>query len=241
MGDHSLIRTRLILVWVGLVVLAALGVVSALARVLAITDVGAPVTAARLAAARKTFPDYAEEIPKIEERFADSPRVTFIHVTTGAAFLTLGLLQFSARIRKRHLPFHRWSGGFLVGLAVLSGVTGLWLGLVTPYSPTERLPVLGAGAMFLITPAMGIVAMRRGDFVRHREWMIRFFAVGVGIVVIRLIGPLMIWGLNPMPFAEIIGWNFWAGWLLSVAVAELWIRATRMKPGVQVSPVPLRG
>ena len=61
----------------------------------------------------------------------------------------------------------------------------------------------------------------------------RFFAVGGGIVVIRLVLPVMIWLTRPAAFREVIGSAFWAGWLVSLLAAEVWIRATRPR---QIAP-----
>jgi uncharacterized membrane protein len=227
--------------WSGLILLVAIGIIAAIARVLAIANVAASVTEAKLAAAQALYPAaYAEEIPQLEQHFAVSPRATLVHVIAGAVFLALGLLQFSARIRNRHLRFHRRSGRLLVVFALFAGTTGLWLGIVAPYSSTERLPTAAAGAAFLIAPAMAIAAVRRGDIARHREWMIRFFAVGVGIVVIRLVQPLIIFLHSPVPLRELVGLTFWAGWLVAVTIAELWIRATRidfatLRPGATMA------
>ena len=225
--------------WTALVLLVALGVFSAVARVLTMAGVRW-VSSARSAAVTRLAPEYVGELPKIEQSFAGSAAVVFVHVVAGALFLSLGLLQFSSRIRNRHLRFHRWSGRFLVALAVFAGISGIWLGVVEPYSPTERLPTAAAGALFLIAPAIAVTAIRRGDVARHREWMIRFFATGAGIVVIRLVGPLFVWLLSPAPFRDIVGWTFWAGWLISITVAEVWIRYTRAATVVPSSVAPLR-
>ncbi len=232
-------RMRSALLWTGLVVLVALGVITAVARVLTIADI-TWVTKARLAAAGTLSPGYVDQMPQIEQRFADSAPVVLIHVVTGGAFLSHGLLQFSTRIRNRHLRFHRWSGRFLVTLAIFAGVTGLWLGVVAPYSSTERLPTAAAGALFLIAPAIAVIAIRRGDIARHREWMIRFFALGVGIVVIRLAAPVILWLLSPAPFRDIVGLTFWAGWVVSLTIAEVWIRSTRAERRVHPSVAPLQ-
>ena len=164
----------------------------------------------------------------MERHFLKSAKVTVLHVGTGAAFLSLGLLQFAAPIRRRHVHLHRRSGYLLTALALLAGTTGVWLGVVDPFSSTERLPSAAAGALFVIAPIVAIIAIRRGQMIRHREWMIRFFATGVGIVVIRLVGSPIIWLLRPAPVRDIIGLTFWAGWLISLAVAEAWIRSTRV-------------
>ncbi|MGZ4809039.1 MAG: DUF2306 domain-containing protein [Thermoanaerobaculia bacterium] len=209
-------------------ILVAIGVFSAFARVVAITGVATSVTEWRLATTRTLFPGvYAKEMPDIERSLSRHAMTMIVHVTTGAVFLTLGLLQFSPRIRARHLRFHRWSGRVLVSVALLTGLTGLWVGIVVPYSPTERMPIAAMGTLFLVAPAVAIRAVRRGDVVRHREWMIRFYATGVGIVVVRLVAPLIIWAMAPAPFHDIVGWTFWTGWIVSVTAGELWIRRTR--------------
>lgn len=231
-------RSRLL--WSGLLLLVALGVVTSIGRALAILNLAAPVTEARLAAARTLFPAFADEFPQFEQHFADRPFVTLVHVIAGAMFLALGLLQFSATFRNRHLRFHRRSGRLLVVLALLAGTTALWLGGVAPYTSTVRLPTAAAGAVFLIAPAMAIAAIRRADIARHREWMIRFFAVSVGIVVIRLIMPVIIWLLSPASFREILGLAFWAGFFVSLLIAELWIRSTRADPTGHSSVAPIR-
>ena len=222
---------RAALVWTGLIVLVAFGVASSIARALVIADV-AWVTQAHAAVTDRFYPQYAGEVPRMEQHFARSAGIMLVHVVTGAVFLSLGLLQFSTRFRSRHLNFHRWSGRLLVALAIFAGGSGIWLGVIAPYSSGERVPTAAAGALFLTAPAIAIIAVRRGDLARHREWMIRFFAIGVGIVVIRLVGPVIIWLLNPPTFRDIIGWTFWAGWLVSLTVAEVWIRSTRAAHGV---------
>src|SRR5688572_29882923 len=150
------------------------------------------LTRARLAAAEALYPQFARELWDLEVHFNGRPLLTIVHVVGGSVFLSLGLLQFSPRIR-RNLRFHRRSGYFLVVLAVLAGATGVWLGVVAPFSSAERVPSAAAGAIFLIAPGIAIAAIRRGDVARHRDWMIRFFAVGIGIVVIRLVLPGLIW------------------------------------------------
>jgi uncharacterized membrane protein len=106
-----------------------------------------------------------------------------MHVVPGGVFLLLAPLQFSPAIRSRHLRFHRWSGWVIVSLAFIAGISGLWIGLVLPYASNERVPIALFGALFLFAPLKGIRAIRRGDMARHRQWMIRLFAVGVGIAV----------------------------------------------------------
>ena len=68
----------------------------------------------------------------------------------------------------------------------------------------------------------------------HRQWMIRLFAVGIGIAVVRVVATPMIAILRPERIQDIMGLTFWTGWVLSVGFAELWIQVTQA--AVVVSP-----
>jgi hypothetical protein len=102
------------------------------------------------------------------------------------------------------------------------------MGVVDPFSSTERLPSALAGAWFAIAAVAAIMAIGRGEVGRHREWMIRFFAIGIGVVIIRLTDAPILWMLRPAHFRDIVGLTFWAGFLIAAAVAEARIRATRL-------------
>jgi uncharacterized membrane protein len=220
------LRSRLL--WSGLGLLIAIGVTASITRALSVTHTGLSITEARLKAGRAMFPEHWGEDAAIEQRFADNRALTLLHVVPGGVFLLLAPLQFSSAIRNRHRRFHRWSGRVIALLSLLAGISGLWIGLVLPYAGNERLPIALFGVLFLLAPLKGIRAIRRGDVAHHREWMIRLFAVGIGIAVVRVVAMPMITILRPERIQDIMGLSFWTGWSLSVIVAELWIRSTRL-------------
>ena len=114
-----------------------------------------------------------------------------------------------------------------LALAFMAGLSGVWMGVIDPYSSSERAPTAAAGAVMLVAPLLGVAAVRRGDVRRHREWVLRFYAVAVGVVVIRLAGGPIFWLLRPAPIRQTIGLSFWAGWAISLIIAEVRIRWTR--------------
>jgi hypothetical protein len=145
----------------------------------------------------------AAQAAALDDGFARHPLLTLVHVLPGLLFMLLGPLQFSRRIRERHLAWHRRIGGvFLVNGAVI-GVTALL--------------------------AKAYVHIRRRRIALHREWMIRAFSIGLAVATIRpIIGiffatsPLT--GLTPREF---FGTAFWIGWTLHLIAAETWINVTR--------------
>ena len=170
-----------------------------------------------------------QEISRQAANMNSHPRASLGHLAAGVALFVLLSLQFSRRLRSRHRAVHRWNGRVLLTLAVVVAGAGIYLGVAEPYGGAwESLASTLFGGFFLLAGARGYAAIRRRDIARHREWMIRFFAVAIGISVIRMIGMghFLLTGtqaIQPQAFAA----QLWAGWLVSLALAEIWIRHTR--------------
>jgi len=168
------------------------------------------------------------------ERYAEHPRLTMLHIIPGLLFLTLGALQFVPRIRQRHIRIHRRLGWFLVACAATSGVCALLV--------SSRFPAFGGvstqaatvffGAIFLGSLAKAIRCIRRRQVALHREWMIRTFALAMGVATIRLyIAFFTI--LSHYRFLDIFGAAFWLGFATNLLVAEIWINESR-QPNIVV-------
>jgi hypothetical protein len=70
---------------------------------------------------------------------------------------------------------------------------------------------------------LAVRAIRRDDIVHHRRWMIRAFAIGIGIGTIRIwLALLPIVGVRE---ASSFGLAFWISFPLHVVAGELWLRA----------------
>ena len=169
----------------------------------------------------------AAEAYLFDRWFVAHPLLIFLQIIPGSIFLALAPFQFSSRIRSRHLHFHRWSGRVLVVAALTVGLSGLVLGALFPYGgPAARSAVFVAGTAFLIALIRAFVAIRRHDVVQHREWMIRMFAISLGIATVRVVGLVLI-AVTGASFQNLAGISFWSGWVITFAAAESWIRYTR--------------
>lgn len=58
-------------------------------------------------------------------RIDASPAPLVVHVVASAVYALLGAFQFSARLRRRHLRWHRASGRVLVGAGLAVAGSGL--------------------------------------------------------------------------------------------------------------------
>jgi hypothetical protein len=97
------------------------------------------------------------------------------------------------------------------------------------------LPEASASVVFslwlLVSVVLAVRAIRRGDIVRHRRWMIRAFAIGVGVGTVRIwLG--LFEGLGLLDFQSALGPAFWIGFSLHALVAELWLRAFPKPPEI---------
>jgi uncharacterized membrane protein len=117
-----------------------------------------------------------------------------------------------------------------VGAAIVSALAGLYFGLLMPYGGLgEATATAFFGGILLVSVILAFVAIRRGQVARHREWMIRAFAIALGISTVRVVGTVFDIVLTPagLPPPELFVLSLWTGWTVTLAAGELWIRYTR--------------
>jgi uncharacterized membrane protein len=169
-------------------------------------------------------------------RRASYPLAIVLHIIGGSAMLILGLLQFSATLRRRTPRLHRWTGRALLSLGAGFALSGLWMNASPLAQPDTQLHD-GAqnimAAAFLAVAALGLAAARRRDFVAHRAWMLRAYAValGAGTQTALLFPVFLLTGSPPQGLsADLV---FIAAWALNLGVAEALIhRRTSGKPAL---------
>ena len=167
--------------------------------------------------------------PFVEHRF-----LTLVHVVPGALFFVFAPLQFSARLRARYLSLHRWSGRSLLSVITIGLLPGLFFGIVMPFGGrAEAVTIAAVGIFFLYAMATAFMAIRRGEVGRHREWMIRMFAIALAISTVRLIGGPIDFVLTPYGVApaDLFVLSIWTAWLLTIGSAECWIRYAGARVG----------
>lgn len=181
------------------------------------------------------------QVAALDDLFAHYPFLTLIHIVPGFLFMILGPLQFNATLRARHLRWHRWSGRVFVACGAVIGVTALVMSFAMPSigGMNQAAATIMFGTLFLCALGKAFWHIRRREIALHREWMIRAFAIGLAVAAIRPIVGIFfatsrISGLTPHEF---FGTAFWIGFVLSVMVAETWIRVT--SPMQQPSAVHL--
>jgi uncharacterized membrane protein len=222
--------------WIAVITLCAIGVIAGVARALFISDLGARAEPARTQGFRalgidEPFPARrAADVADADGGFAKFPLTTLAHVIPGALFLALAPLQFWAGFRNRHRKLHRWSGRLLVVLGIVIAPAGIFFAVWRPFGGAmESVIVSAMGAWFLVSLVRGFLAARRGEIERHRRWMIRAFAMGLAISVMRVISIPLDMVLAPLGVGprQIFILMLGTGFLMMIAASEMWIYAGR--------------
>lgn len=136
------------------------------------------------------LPELAASGGEVATNYATRPgwvRTFFLlHVVGGGLALLLSPLQLSARLRTRAPRVHRVVGRVVVAAIAAGGVAGL---VLAPMSLAGGVGTAGFGALALLWlgfTALGLRAIRSGDVVTHRRWMLRTFAMTYAAVTLRL-------------------------------------------------------
>ena len=105
------------------------------------------------------------------------------HTLSGVIALVAGPVQFSSRFRQRHLRVHRVLGRMYVISVFTGALTGIALAAGRPGMPGT---CVQAAAWIVCTTAAFITARNR-QIARHRQWMIRSYAVTFTFVSSRVL------------------------------------------------------
>jgi uncharacterized membrane protein len=161
-------------------------------------------------------------------RFLAAPLPVVLHIVSACLFSVFGALQFAPGLRRRNPGWHRWVGRMLVPCGLVGALTGLWMtqfyprGVASPASfdgPFVYAMRLVAGSAMALSLCLGLAAVLRRDIPRHRAWMMRAYALGLGAGTQVLTH--LPWFLIPSIQGEVARSLFMgAGWAINVAVAE---------------------
>jgi uncharacterized membrane protein len=165
-----------------------------------------------------------------EARFVADPVPVVTHIVTVTVFCVAGALQFLPRKGSRGVRrpgWHRVSGWVLVPAGLGAAGSGLWLTLFFPRAHDVGALVtafrLVFGTAMAACVVLGVAAVRRRDFGRHRAWMTRGYAIGLGAGTQAFTHAAFIVAAGPVDrTGKAIA--MLAGWLINLGVAEYLLR-----------------
>lgn len=175
--------------------------------------------------------------PPLRENFIAYTPWFLVHIGGGVIALLLGPWQFLPKLRGRRLEWHRWMGRAYVVAVGFGGLAGLFMATVAVGGLPARIGFTGLAVAWLTTTAMAWYRVRGGDVARHREWMIRSYAVTLAAVTLRLWLGLFTAGLG-FGFFEAYITVAWLCWVPNLLVAEMIIGMTRPQPAALARSSP---
>jgi uncharacterized membrane protein len=105
------------------------------------------------------------------------------HTIAGTLALLIGPIQFSSRIRQRHLHLHRILGRVYVIAVFVGSFTGIALAAGRPGLPGTSMQA----AAWMVCTTAAFVTARNRQIVAHRQWMARSYAVTFTFVSSRVL------------------------------------------------------
>ena len=173
------------------------------------------------------------EITPDNARFFAAPLPVVLHIISVSLYCVLGAFQFAPGFRRRRPNWHRATGRILVPSGLIAALSGLWMTQFYPPVDGDGPILYGmrllVGSAMVLSICLGLAAILRRDIPRHRAWMMRGYALGLGAGTQALTH--LPWFLFPAIQGELTRALFMgAGWAINVVVAEWIIRGRPTHP-----------
>jgi hypothetical protein len=162
-------------------------------------------------------------------RFVTQPIPVLVHIVCVTVYSMLGAFQFVPSLRRR--SWHRLAGRVLFPAGLGVALTGLWMTAFYDLPDKDTVVVNGVryvvGVVMAVSLVLGVRAALRRDFMTHRAWMMRAYALAMGAgTQALLIGPYIALAGMPGPVVNTVLMT--AAWVINAAVAEWVIRRRRI-------------
>lgn len=161
------------------------------------------------------------------QRFFDSPVPVVVHVPTVTVFAVLGAFQLVPALRSRRPAWHRRAGRVVAVCGLAAALSGLWMSVFSDLPAHDGEMLRGirlvVGSAMVAALVLGVAAARRRDFRRHRAWMLRGYALGMGAgTQVLTVAPWALVAGDPSVTAR--AFLMGAGWAINLAVVEVVLR-----------------
>ncbi len=177
-------------------------------------------------------PGFAES-SHMAHHLAARPIAMYSHFTLGPIALIIGAFQFLPLGGTRKPIWHRHVGRFYVICCIGAGLAGVWMAFDSVTGLVSGAGFFLLGLFWLITTSMGYVRARAGDFLSHKDWMVRSYALTYGAVTLRIQLGLAIPFMG-YEFLDVYPIIAWSAWVPNALFAE-WLTRRSMRPKPQAA------
>lgn len=165
-------------------------------------------------------------LPEDSQRLTATPLTHFLHVAGGAAFGILGPIQFGLGRARNYGFLHRLLGRLFVASGALISLSSMTLLFRFPeaYSVAISGARLIFGVLLAVALTIAVQAIRRGQVLRHRNWMIRAYAIGMGATAVSMIFFPVYLITGDAPTGFVADAAFCGAWIGCILFAEYLVR-----------------
>lgn len=162
-------------------------------------------------------------LPQMAYHIPDRLLPASVHFGIGGLVLLIGPFQFVPGLRLKFPVVHRWMGRVYVTGCIFSGIAGFILASNTNAGPVARAGFSLLAIFWLVTTIMAFLKARKREFVEHKKWMIRSYALTLAAITLRIYMPITL-GVFEMSYAFVYPIISFACWVPNAIVAEWMVR-----------------
>ena len=151
----------------------------------------------------------------------------YMHVLAGVVTLSIGWLQFMRGFRNRNLRRHRLIGKiYMIAILVFGAIPGFFIALYANEGIIAKTGFAFLAIAWFYTTIKGWLVIRQGKTERHREWMLRSYAVTFAAVTLRLWLPILVFVMN-LGSSVVFPILSWLCWVPNLVAVELYLSYRR--------------
>jgi hypothetical protein len=148
----------------------------------------------------------------------------FTHVFTAPICLLAGFTQFSGSLRRKWPQLHRRAGWLYAASVIgLAAPSGFWMGIYANGGIRSQIAFCLLGILWLLFTILAVQTAMKKQFVQHRNWMLRSFALAMSAITLRAWKFALVALLHPRPM-DLYMVVAWLGWTLNLLIVEIWIQ-----------------
>jgi uncharacterized membrane protein len=164
----------------------------------------------------------------------------YVHVFSSLAALCAGFTQFSSRFLREHRPWHRFIGRiYAYNILLINFPVGMVLAVCANGLLPGRAAFVTLDSLWFAFTLIGVLAARTGDIGRHRQYMIRSYALTLSAITLRCWKLVLSDCLHLDP-THVYMLEAWLGFVPNLLFAEWWIRTRLGSPTVNPHNRPIK-
>lgn len=154
------------------------------------------------------------------------------HIIPGGIALLIGWTQFSTKLRKTRLNWHRTIGKIYVITVLISGICGIYIGFFATGGLVSVIGFVTLGVIWISSTLLAFNAIKNRKLAAHENYMIISYAACFAAVMLRIWLPILTSITGDFISAyQIVAW---LSWMPNLLVAYYIINRKKRKTAISI-------